>query len=113
MKSAPRGKRTSNVEVTNVSKHSFWLMIQDRAVFLPFEHFPWFKESPIGKILNVQLPHPHHLYWPDLDIDIAVDSIDHPERFPLVSRQHARISSESRTLTAKGDGSRKILKRRR
>jgi hypothetical protein len=25
------------------------------------------------------------LYWPDLDIDLAVDSIQHPERYPLVS----------------------------
>jgi hypothetical protein len=29
---------------------------------------------------------PHHLYWPDLDIDLAVESIEHPERYPLVSR---------------------------
>jgi hypothetical protein len=34
----------------------------------------------------VTLPSPHHLYWPDLDIDLAVDSLDHPERYPLVSR---------------------------
>jgi hypothetical protein len=37
--------------------------------------------------LNVELPHPHHLYWPDLDVDLAVESIEHPERFPLVSRK--------------------------
>ena len=39
----------------------------------------------MGKLLNVELPHPHHLYWPDLDVDLAVESIEHPERFPLVS----------------------------
>jgi hypothetical protein len=27
-----------------------------------------------------------HLYWPDLDVDLAVESIRNPERFPLVSR---------------------------
>jgi hypothetical protein len=26
------------------------------------------------------------LYWPDLDIDLALDSIQHPERYPLVSK---------------------------
>ena len=40
----------------------------------------------VGAILNVELPHPRHLYWPDLDIDLAVESIEHPERFPLVSK---------------------------
>jgi hypothetical protein len=38
-------------------------------------------------LLNVELPHPHHLYWPDLDVDLAMESIDHPERYPLVSRK--------------------------
>lgn len=86
MKSAKLGKSTSVVEVTNVSKHGFWLLIGDREHFLAFEHFPWFVEATIGQLMNVQLPGPHHLYWPDLDVDLAVESIDHPERFPLVSK---------------------------
>jgi hypothetical protein len=86
MKSGQRGKRISEVEVTNVSKHGFWLLIHDREVFLPFEHFPWFQDVPIGQLLNVELPQPHHLYWPDLDIDLAVESIEYPERYPLISQ---------------------------
>ncbi len=86
MKSATHGKPTSVVEVTNVSKHGFWLMLGEHERFLPFEHFPWFRDVSIGQLCNVELPHPHHLYWPDLDVDVAVESIDHPERFPLVSR---------------------------
>ena len=86
MRSAQSGKRTSAVEVTNVSTHGFWLLIGIREVFLPFQHFPWFREAPIGALVNVKLPSPHHLYWPDLDVDLAVESIEHPERFPLVSR---------------------------
>jgi hypothetical protein len=86
MKSATRGKPTSVVEVTNVSKHGFWLLIGERERFLAFEHFPWFRDVSIGQLCNVELPHSHHLYWPDLDVDVALESIDHPERFPLVSK---------------------------
>lgn len=86
MRSALRGKPTSDVEVTNISKHGFWLLIGDQELFLPFEYFPWFQDVPIGKLLHVELPHPHHVYWPKLDVDLAVESIEHPERFPLVSR---------------------------
>lgn len=25
------------------------------------------------------------LYWPDLDIDLTVESIEHPEKFPLIA----------------------------
>ena len=86
MTSVAPGTSTSEVEVTNVSKHGFWLLIRDQEVFVPFTEFPWFRNAPIGHLLNVHLPSPHHLYWPNLDVDLAVESLFHPERFPLVSR---------------------------
>jgi Protein of unknown function (DUF2442) len=85
MKSAKRGKSTSAVEVTNVSVHGFWLLIEGTERLLPFDDFPWFREATIGQLTQVELPSPEHLYWPELDIDLAVESLDHPERFPLVS----------------------------
>jgi hypothetical protein len=83
-----RGANTSAVEVTNIFKHGFWLLIGDREAFLPFETFPWFKEAPVGQILHVERPSAHQLHWPDLDVDLEVESVFHPERFPLVSKVH-------------------------
>lgn len=74
------------VEVTNISRHGFWLLLDERELFLSFDDFPWFKSAPVAAILEVQRPQPHHLYWPALDIDLAMDSIDHPEHYPLVSQ---------------------------
>ncbi len=70
-------------EVTNISRHGFWIFLGDKELFLPFAEFPWFRGASIGAILNVERPHVHHLYWPDIDVDLSVDSIEHPERFPL------------------------------
>ena len=86
MTSAAPGLSTFPVEVTNISKHGFWLLLENEELFLPFSEFPWFRDVPIGKILNVELPSLNHLYWPDLDVDLAIESIRHPENFPLVSR---------------------------
>lgn len=86
MTSVAPGTSTSEVEVTNVSKHGFWMLIRDQEAFVPFAEFPWFRDASIAQLLNVQLPSPHHLYWPDLDVDLAVESLFHPERFPLFSR---------------------------
>jgi hypothetical protein len=86
MKSAQHGRSTSAVEVANVSPHGFWLLVEQRERFVSFKEFPWFRDATISELTNVQLPSPHHLYWPDLDVDLAVDSIDHPERYPLLSR---------------------------
>jgi len=42
MKSAWRGRHSSKVEVTNVSRQGFWLLLAGRRLFVPFEGFPWF-----------------------------------------------------------------------
>jgi hypothetical protein len=86
MKSATPGQNTSPVEVTNVSPHGFWLFVHERELFVPFKEFPWFREASVRAITNVELPSPHHLYWPELDIDLAVESIEYPEKYPLVSQ---------------------------
>jgi hypothetical protein len=88
MKSVRPGKHTS-AEVINVSTNGFWLLIAEKERFVPFADFPWFSEARIRELVNVELQSPNHLYWPDLDIDLAVDSIDHPERYPRVSRLRA------------------------
>ncbi|MEI2771597.1 MAG: DUF2442 domain-containing protein [Candidatus Competibacter sp.] len=86
MTSVALGNNISGPEVTNVSQHGIWLLLGREEFFLPFSAFPWFREAPIGKVLNVEQPSPHHLYWPDLDVDLSVESIRDPERFPLASR---------------------------
>jgi uncharacterized protein DUF2442 len=113
MKSVAPGPSTSLVEVTNVSSHGFWLFIGDRELFVPFRDFPWFKDASISEITSVQLPSPHHLYWPDLDVDLAVDSIEHPEKYPLVSkaRPHQRLQpTKARGKSGKSKPSRTRLR---
>jgi len=90
MKSGALGESTSAAEVTNISQHGFWLLIGGRELFVPFLEFPWFKNASVGSILNVELTHPQHLYWPDLDVDLTVESIEHPERFPLISKEETK-----------------------
>lgn len=97
MSSAAPGRSTSPVEVTNVSVHGFWLFVGEREMFVSFAEFPWFRDAAIGAIANVQLPSPQHLYWPDLDIDLAVESIEHPEKYPLVSKATPAACSRRRS----------------
>lgn len=94
MKSARPGKPTSGVEVTNVSPHGFWLLLDDRELFLSFEHFPWFADATIRDITRVDRPSPHHLYWPSLDVDLAVESLERPEAYPLVSEARPHRQSK-------------------
>jgi len=77
------GTTTLEVEVTNVSGHCVWMLIDDEELALPYSEFPWFQAATIQQILNVLRPTSYHLCWPDLDVDLSVESIRHPERFPL------------------------------
>ena len=84
MKSEIIGEAISGAEVLNVSPHGFWLAVNGTEYFLDFKNFPWFREAPIGQVFEVELLHECHLYWPALDIDLDLDRIRSPERFPLV-----------------------------
>jgi hypothetical protein len=86
MKSVPPGNVISVAEVTNVSEHGFWLLLDTEELFVPFEQFPWFREASMEALTKLERPTPDHLYWPDLDVDLSVASIRCPEDFPLVSR---------------------------
>lgn len=88
MKSVQRGNSTFPVEILNISGNGIWILIGSNEMFMPFEFFPWFREATIKNILHVEMPAVDHLYWPDLDIDLDVNSIRHPENYPLVSRKH-------------------------
>jgi hypothetical protein len=111
MKSAALGPSTSPAEVTNVSPHGFWLFVGERELFVPFKEFPWFREASVREITNVQLPSAHHLYWPDLDIDLAVESIEHPEKFPLVSQAQPDKRLQPTAARRRGKKKRKTSRR--
>ncbi len=86
MRSEPLGVSTSEVEVTNISRHGLWLLVGDEELFLPFDEFPWFKDASLRAILNVERQGLENLHWPDLDVDLTLESIRHPEKYPLISK---------------------------
>ena len=79
------GTTTSAAEVTNISKHGFWLLLAGEELLVPFDQFPWFRKATIEQVSDVEWPSPDHLYWPGLDIDLSVQSIRNPVAFPLIS----------------------------
>lgn len=86
MSSLAHENNTSAVEVTHVSGHGVWLLAHDKELFMSYKDFPWFKDQTIQNILNVEEQGPNHYYWPDIDVDLSLESIEHPERFPLKAK---------------------------
>lgn len=106
-KSGPRGKNTSTVEVTNVSAHGLWLLVAKRELFVSFKEFPWFKEATIGELVNVKLYNGDHLHWPGLDIDLSIECLEHPKRFPLLDKRPSRTKKPAVGVKRKAKASRR------
>ena len=70
-------------EITHISSNGVWLLAAGKELFMSYDNFPWFTDAPVGRIVHVEEPHKGHFYWPDLDVDLTEEIIEHPERFPL------------------------------
>ena len=56
---------------------------------MPFDEFPWFRDAPVASLLGVEEPRPGHLYWPALDVDLTLEMIRDPKKYPLRARTDA------------------------
>ena len=77
------GKRISKAEILNLTRHGMWILAHEKEFYIPFDRFPWFIHASIEQIYTFEFFHGHHLHWPVLDVDIDLESITHPDAYPL------------------------------
>ncbi|MBW8073155.1 MAG: DUF2442 domain-containing protein [Ferrovum sp.] len=84
------GASALEIEVSLVSNKGFWLLLGNEEFFVAYTEFPWFKQATVEQITTIEQPSLNHLYWPMLDVDLAVESIRNPALFPLISKPNER-----------------------
>ena len=47
MNSYVLGRNTPETEVTHISSHGIWLLLNNKELFLPYAEFPWFIDRPV------------------------------------------------------------------
>jgi len=99
MKLLKRGKGIS-VSVENITPFGIWLYVKEKEYFLRYKEFPYFRNQTLASIQNVQLLHDYHLYWPDLDVDLEIDNLENPEKYPLKTEIGRTSSSRVRERAA-------------
>jgi hypothetical protein len=92
--------RNISISVENITPFGIWMFVKEKEYFLSFEDFPYFKDQTLNSIQNVQFLHGYHLYWPDLDIDLEIDNLEYPEKYPLKSALHTKPAKHSRSGAA-------------
>jgi hypothetical protein len=82
MKSLKRGKSIL-ISVEKITPFGIWMLVKGKEYFLNYEKFPYFKNQKRETIRDVILIHEKHIYFPRLDVDLEIDNLENPEKYPL------------------------------
>ena len=74
------------VKVLGITPLGLRLFVENEKYFLNFIDFPWFKNTQVNEVFNVERQGLTGLCWPDLDVDLNVDRIKHPDKYPLKAK---------------------------
>lgn len=79
--------RTS-VSVLMINDKGLMLSVLGNDYFVSYNRLPWMRDARISDVLNVQMSGRSAIEWPALDVDLEIESLKHPERYPLVMKRN-------------------------
>ncbi len=80
---------STSANVLMINSQGIMIQVKGHDYFLSYNRVPWMRDAAIKSVLNVQMCGPEAIEWPDLDVDLEVDSLRHPERYPLLIKRNA------------------------
>lgn len=78
----------TSVSVLMINDKGLMLSVLGNDYFISYNRVPWMRDARISDVLNVQMSGRSAIEWPSLDVDLEIDSLKHPERFPLVMKRN-------------------------
>lgn len=78
----------TSVSVLMINDKGLMISVQGQDYFLSYNRIPWMRDASIADALNVQMSGRNAIEWPNLDIDLEIDSLKHPERYPLIMKRN-------------------------
>lgn len=77
-----------SANVLMINNQGVMISVEGNDYFLSYNRVPWMKDATVRNILNIKMSGKNAIEWPDLDIDLEIDSLKHPERYPLVMNRN-------------------------
>ena len=75
---------STSVSVLMINGQGIMISVGGQDYFLSYNRVPWMREASINDVLNVQMCGEEAVEWPALDVDLEIESLRHPERYPLL-----------------------------
>jgi len=84
-------KNTENtsVKILSINAEGISLSVAGKDYFISYNRVPWFRNARVNEIMNVTMMGRMGIRWEDLDIDLEIDSLEHPEKYPHVIKRFA------------------------
>ena len=76
------------VDVLMINNQGLMLSVAGQDYFLSYNRVPWMRDATINEVLDVRMSGKNAIEWPKLDVDLEVDSLRHPERYPLLIKRN-------------------------
>jgi len=85
--SSNNNSQFTSVAVLTINSQGMMLSVQGQDYFVSYNRVPWLLDARVSSALNVRMSGPRAIEWPELDVDLEIDSLKHPERYPLVMKR--------------------------
>ena len=79
---------STSVSVLMINADGIMLSVCGHDYFLSYNRIPWMRDATISNVLNVRMSGKNAIEWPALDVDLEVESLKHPERYPLIIKNN-------------------------
>ena len=75
-------------DVLMINDRGIMLSVQGEDYFLSYNRVPWMRDATINEVLDVRMSGNNAIEWPKLQVDLEVESLRHPERYPLLIKRN-------------------------
>ena len=76
-----------SVNVHSILPNGIFLSVLGNDYYLSYNRLPWFRDAKLSDIFNVSMIGDYAIRWEALDVDLEIESLIHPEKYPLVMKR--------------------------
>jgi ribosomal protein S1 len=85
-KNSTKSGSNTSVKVHAIVSNGITVEVFGNTYFLPYNSNPWFEKAKVSDVFNVEMLGNEGIRWEALDVDLAIDSLTHPEKYPLIAK---------------------------
>ena len=80
----------TQVSVLMINDKGIMLSVKGNDYFISYNRIPWMRTASICDALDVKMSGRNSIEWPRLDVDLEIDNIKYPKRYPLIKKRNEK-----------------------